>query len=61
MEPLETLTAEQYGTWLVKTIQETTNEETLKELNEHYETLVKELSDLERCFNLPPYEADRRL
>ena len=59
IDPFHNVTAEEYGTWLVKSIEEATDKKSIKELTEHYELLVKELSYLERCFNLPSYEPDR--
>ena len=40
MEPLETLTAEQYGSWLVRSIHDAANEQIRQELTEQYEYLV---------------------
>ena len=59
MNPFANITAEEYGSWLVKIIGETTDQERLSELRAHYEDLVADLSYLERCLNLPPYEPDR--
>ena len=61
MEPLDTLTAEEYGSWLVRSIHGATNEQIRQELTDQYEHLVHELSYLERCLDLDPYEANRRI
>ena len=61
MEPLETLTAEQYGSWLVRSIHSAANEQIRQELTDQYEHLVQELTYLERCFNTDPYEANRSI
>ena len=55
------MTAEQYGTWLVTTIHEADDPQIRGELEVQYEHLVKELSYLERCLELDPYEANRRI
>ena len=61
MEPLETLTAEQYGSWLVRSIHTAEDDQIRQELTEQYEHLVHELTYLERCLELDPYEANRSL
>ena len=61
MEPLDTLTAEEYGSWLVQSIESTDNEQIRQELVDQYEHLVHELTYLERCLELDPYEANRRI
>ena len=61
MEPLETLTAEQYGWFLIDAIKDNDDPEIKQELQEHYELLIKELTYLERCLNADPYEAQRSL
>ena len=61
MEPLETLTAEQYGSWLVRSIHSAADEQTRQELTDQYEHLVHELTYLERCLELDSYEANRSI
>ena len=61
MEPLDTLTAEEYGSWLVRSIESTDNEQIRQELTDQYEHLVQELTYLERCFNTDPYESNQRI
>ena len=61
MEPFKNVTAEEYGTWLVKSMQQCTDQQTLAELRCHYEDLVADLSYLERCLSIEPYATDRSL
>lgn len=61
MEPFKNVTAEQYGIWLVRNIQECTDQEIKSELQVHYEDLVADLSYLERCLSIDPYATDRSL
>ena len=59
MNPFLNVTAAEYGSWLVKTIQHSTDQEQISELRAHYEDLVADLSYLERCYSLDPYEPTR--
>ena len=61
MEPFKNVTAEEYGNWLVKNIEDCTDQEMKSDLIVHYEDLVADLSYLERCLSIEPYATDRSL
>ena len=61
MEPFKNVTVEEYGIWLIRTLDQANDPTQIAELQRIYEDFVQEISYLERCFNLPSYAPDRSL
>ena len=54
----DTITAAEYGTWLMQTLTSLDDGPEFDRIEEQFDALVDTLLLLERCFHLPSYEAN---
>ncbi len=55
------LTAEEYTVWLIHTMTQLDDGPQFSQLQKQFNQLMEQLDHLKACYELPPYETDRRL